>query len=57
MPTAKISPQATKILIYGLVSAAATTHFFYIDYPTATLRQITFPAYTIFDPANIRLEL
>ena len=56
-PTIKTSPQCTKVLIYGLVSAAAQTNFFYVNYASLKNRVITFPASSIFDPASIGLDL
>ena len=56
-PSVHVSPQVTKMLVYGLKSGAASTSFFYIDFTTATLRDLTFPAYSIFDPANLKIIL
>lgn len=56
-PTIKISPQCTKVFVYGLVSAAAQTNFFYVNYANLQNIVITFPAASIFDPASIYFNL
>jgi hypothetical protein len=56
-PQVKTSSQLTKVLIYGLVSAAAKTYFYFVDYTTSSNRVITFPTVAIFDPAAIGLIL
>ncbi len=43
MPTIVISPNCTKILVYGMISSTFSTNFYFVDYANLEYFDIEFP--------------
>lgn len=56
-PTVLVSSQCTKVLAYGIVSSAFSSSFYFVDYAFFSWNQITFPAFSVFDPTAITIML
>lgn len=56
-PIVLVSPELTKVLVYGIANGTYDARFYHINYNTLASASIDFPADCVFDPNRIHFAL